>query len=1262
MIRSIQLLFFVALLPFSSAGHGHDDRFYRFIPNRGQFEEPVRYKADINGGVLFLEKDAFTFHFVDYSAFNKLHVGKLTPAEDIVRAHAYKMRFVNSSVLSLTEEHKTSDYYNYYLGDDQSKWAGGVFAYQEITYHSLYPGIDLQLYSKEEQLKYDYIIQPGADPAMIQQQYDGVSGIKLKNGNLIIQTSLITITEMKPVAHQVIDGKKVNVRCEFFLNGTLVTYRFPDGYDKKQTLIIDPTLVFASYTGSTADNFGMTATYDSQGHLFTGGMAYNVGFPVTVGAFQTTTTTTGSTGANYGITDVVITKFTPNGSNLVYSTYIGGGTSTNGTETAHSLIVNENDELFLFGVTSSANFPTTTGAYDETFNGGTFVRFDYNGTRFDNGTDIYVSKFNVDGTALLGSTFVGGTANDGVNNVYTFMSGGNSMINYDSLTRNYGDQFRGEVMVDDLGNCYIASTTRSADFPIAGGFQSAFNGMQDAVVFKMNPDLTNLEWSTFLGGSNKDAAYSIKVDENYNSYVAGGTVSSNFPSTAGALSTVYTGGTSDGFVCKISADGSTLLASTYLGTNLYDQVFFVEVDRFGEIYLLGQTMGTGTWPVINAIYSNPNSGQFVTKLDNGLTTILYSTVFGNGNGNINISPSAFLVDVCGNIYVSGWGGNIITGPPMTGMPTTFDAIQPTSGDGYNFYLIVFSQNINALLYASYFGGNLSSEHVDGGTSRFDKFGIVYQSVCAGCGNSNDDFPTTPGAWSNTNNSTNCNNGVFKYDFNLPLVVAGVSAPPTCISNAVVFNNTSIGVTDYWWSFGDGDTSTSSNPTHVYPAPGTYTVTLAVSNPGACNFADTTTFEVTILNDTTIILPPVSLCPGETEQLGVNPVADVVYSWTPPTYLDDPAISNPFTTPSASVNYTLLANNGVCTDTMLQQVTVNTVAYTISNDTMLCNPNGTPIPIWINPSAAVTNILWADNSSFTNPISPQGSATVNIIPDSTSWYYVQFTYNGCLILDSVLVEVNPSIIDLVPLVTICSGDSAIITAINTSGGSVTYDWFPDTQIISGDGTATVEVEPSATTWIYLTATNSFGCMTTDSVQVVVSQLPNLTVIASSSSDSVYSGGTVQLFATPNGPYSYSWTPVASLSNPNIQNPFANPTSTTIYTVSVSENGMCTRQDTVIIYIVDVICEEPYIYIPNAFTPNGDGANDILFVRGGMLTEITFRVYNRWGEKVFESYSLNSGWDGTFNGRDCDPAVFDYYLEATCPGGETFFKKGNVTLIR
>jgi gliding motility-associated-like protein len=136
----------------------------------------------------------------------------------------------------------------------------------------------------------------------------------------------------------------------------------------------------------------------------------------------------------------------------------------------------------------------------------------------------------------------------------------------------------------------------------------------------------------------------------------------------------------------------------------------------------------------------------------------------------------------------------------------------------------------------------------------------------------------------------------------------------------------------------------------------------------------------------------------------------------------------------------------------------------------------------------------------------------------------------------------------------------------------------------------------------------------------------------------------------------------LSNPNIQNPFANPTSTTIYTVSVSENGMCTRQDTVIIYIVDVICEEPYIYIPNAFTPNGDGANDILFVRGGMLTEITFRVYNRWGEKVFEAYSLNSGWDGTFNGRDCDPAVFDYYLEATCPGGETFFKKGNVTLIR
>ena len=141
-------------------------------------------------------------------------------------------------------------------------------------------------------------------------------------------------------------------------------------------------------------------------------------------------------------------------------------------------------------------------------------------------------------------------------------------------------------------------------------------------------------------------------------------------------------------------------------------------------------------------------------------------VFGTGSGQVDIALSAFLVDNCDNIYVSGWGGSTngsqsATSSTTTGLPVTSDCHQCQT-DGSDFYLIVLEENMQSLLYASFFGGNQSNEHVDGGTSRFDKDGIVYQSVCAGCGG-NSDFPTTPGAWSNTNNAHNCNIAAFKFD-------------------------------------------------------------------------------------------------------------------------------------------------------------------------------------------------------------------------------------------------------------------------------------------------------------------------------------------------------------------------------------------------------------------------------------------------------------------------------------------------------------------
>ena len=235
-------------------------------------------------------------------------------------------------------------------------------------------------------------------------------------------------------------------------------------------------------------------------------------------------------------------------------------------------------------------------------------------------------------------------------------------------------------------------------------------------------------WSSYLGGREDDAAYAIQLDGQNNVYVSGGTRSTNFPGTAGGVNPAFQGGFSDGFVSKINSDGNNLIQSTYIGTNDYDQSYLIQLDGDNNIYISGQTVGN--YPVVPApgksIYSNPGATQFITKLDNDMSQIILSTVFGSPNANRpNISPTAFLVDKCDNIYVSGWGGetNQENGGFTDNMPITSDAFQSNT-DGSDIYLIVLSRDAETLKYGTYLGGATGrGEHVDGGTSRFDRKGL-----------------------------------------------------------------------------------------------------------------------------------------------------------------------------------------------------------------------------------------------------------------------------------------------------------------------------------------------------------------------------------------------------------------------------------------------------------------------------------------------------------------------------------------------------------
>jgi gliding motility-associated-like protein len=847
-----------------------------FVENKGQWQKNIQYKAKIPAGNLYLESNQLTYQFYDEQDIARLHdlhhhlIKEPTERDYLLDLHAFNIEFLSSKTPEIQVSDATSDYVNYYLGNDSNMWASNVKKYRNLSYKNLYKNIDFKFYLKEGYLKYDFLVAPKGNTNEIQLKYNGVDNLYLDKGKLIIKTSVNEIIEQKPYAYQVINGKEKEVKCKFKLTDNVVSFEFPKGYDLTKELIIDPTLIFASYSGSTVDNWGYTSTFDNSGNLYGGGVSFGVGYPKTIGAYQMNFNG-GNDTVNFGSlhylggTDITLTKFTSNGTSLIYSTYLGGSEN----EAPHSLIVNNNDELLILGTTSSPDFPVLASSYDAGFNGGV----SYIGTTpsYTNGADIVIAKLNSSGTILVGSTYIGGSGNDGLNI--------SSSLNY-----NYADEFRGEIIVDSLNNVYVASSTLSADFPITpGAVQSVFGGIQDAVVFKIDNNLSAMIWSTYLGGSDGDAAYSLQFDELGNLVFTGGTKSADFPTTSGAYQTVYQGNR-DGWVTKIDNNATSILASTFVGTPDYDQSFFVQLDTANNVYLLGQT--EGAYPITpSTVYSNPNSGQFLHKLTSNLDSTIFSTTFGTSSGEVDIALSAFLVNECNNILISGWGGYLNSSygqadfSTTTGLPITLGAIQPIT-DGNDYYLMLLKENADTLLYSTFFGGNTSADHVDGGTSRFDKRGIVYQAVCASCGwSSVSDFPTTPGAWSPNDSSSNCNLAVFKIDLTSFVIDAGLyTGPIHCFGDTTRFQNLSTGGISYYWDFGDGGSSTAFEPIHVYADSGTYNVMLIASDAVTCVNVDTAFVDVVVQGPDVNVRPDTAVCIGDKIPLWAD--GGTAHFWNP----------------------------------------------------------------------------------------------------------------------------------------------------------------------------------------------------------------------------------------------------------------------------------------------------------------------------------------------------------------------------------------------
>ena len=372
---------------------------FQFEENKGQWDKQVLYRTKIPGGYCYITKSGLKYHYLSLDdiedlAFHHLPESSLSPGSkpNMLRQHAIEVKFLNmESNFEIIKKGVSDVYSNYFIGNDPSMWQTNVRKYDEVILKNIYPGIDFRFYSKNGGLKYDFIVHSGASPESIKLEYSGAEIINMDDDDLMIQHRFGYSSEKKPIAYQTNKKQKLEeVACEYLLRDNTLGFELKSGYKGDRDLIIDPELIFSTYSGSTSDNWGFTATFDEMGNGFSGGIVFGAGFPTTDGAFDER--------FNGGNIDIGILKYDSSGTELIYATYVGGAFA----ETVQSMIVNSRNELIFYGTTSSPDFPISDNAIQSEFKGGTPMDgvslAAPSGLIFANGSDMFVAKLNEEGT------------------------------------------------------------------------------------------------------------------------------------------------------------------------------------------------------------------------------------------------------------------------------------------------------------------------------------------------------------------------------------------------------------------------------------------------------------------------------------------------------------------------------------------------------------------------------------------------------------------------------------------------------------------------------------------------------------------------------------------------------------------------------------------------------------------------------------------------------------------------------------------------
>ncbi|HKK39191.1 MAG TPA: PKD domain-containing protein, partial [Cryomorphaceae bacterium] len=891
----------------------------------------------------------------------------------------------------------------------------------------------------------------------------------------------------------------------------------------------------------------------------------------------------------------------------------------------------------------------------------------------------------IDGSELVGSTYLGGSSNDGLNNL-----GG---IGYDAL--------RGEINVNLNGEVFIASSSSSENFPTtSGSLQPIKKQVQDAVVVKLSADLDELIWSTYLGSDANDMAYGIRIKDDQTVYVTGavgGTTSvdaNEFETTDGAYQTDFAGGPHDGYVTHLSADGTEIIESTFLGLDNNDIIYFIDTDNNDDVWVY--MYSESNWETTEGVWGTTQSSLQVHKLSEDLSELLITSYVSN-EGSASGNPVAFMVDLCNGVYISAFQVN-------SSFVASEDALFASGG----FYVGVFEPDMEGLIYGTYYTGN----HVDGGTSRFDKQGIVYQGVCS-CG----EFNTTDDAWA-TDQSTFCDMGVFKIDFEIESVNAVASAAGQlsgCAPHTVTFDNFSEGE-DYVWDFGNGDQSDEYEPIYVYDEPGEYLVTLVVIDSATCNISDTISFPFQVFEPVEFFADFDFAIDCETGEITITDASqgpgDLEYTWDfgDGTFSTD---TNPSHTYESSGEYTLILTleSEACSELAIVETTVVYSPFVTADfdaqvidfcDEFLIgvadnSVNGDEYEWDMGDGTILTTV-----GSFEYNYDQSGTYEISLIVSNET------TCDG---IDSTTFTIEipePPVLD--PQITLTQQglceDLGILGILEPNGPLGTIVWEVNGEEVGTEATLEWQAPDAGSYDFVITLTdpvcnNVYGIEETfivyDNLGYVLPSNPFLcyyeedlvldATVPYPDAEYIWNGGLSlepTLTVTQQGEYTVEvffngcldeQTSNVSLGQEvplafeasiceNQSNFVSFPENTFLDTV-FWENGQsgfdvevfssgyyaftaidllgCDQIDSLLAIPID---DDPNLQIPNVFTPNGDGLNDTWQISGDSLVFFDLSIFNRWGREVFKTSEVYAPWNGQNeegSGEDHNDDTFIYILK-------------------